>query len=461
MTKISLAKLVGAFIVSLVLVTPLRAQDSMQSLSSATETKDTLQLTLDQALEIALSENLTVKVADMEIKKSEYAKKGSYGALFPQIDFSFNYQRAIKKQTMYMGDQSFQVGRANTWSTGFSAAMPLVNVSLWKSLQITGMNVELAVEKAKSSREDLIDQVQQAFYTALLANDSYDVYKENYANVERNYNEVKLKYENDRTSKYELITAEVNLQNAETAVYDSQNAIVLAEWKLKALLGLDLQIPVKCLGNLIDYKDVVAEYVDPNASIENNSSIKQLEIQERILEKTYKMQVAKYYPSLSLSLNYQWMAMAENFKFSTYQWSPYSTGAIGISIPIFSGGQRYHDVKQAKTQMNQLALQKEDAIRNLEVGVKQTVNSMETCLKQYNAASKSMEGAELGYEIALKRYEVGSGTLLELQNSQLALLSSKLSLNQAIYNYMTAKSALEKILGSNLSKIEKMTGAAN
>ncbi|MDO4736809.1 MAG: TolC family protein, partial [Bacteroidia bacterium] len=107
------------------------------------------------------------------------------------------------------------------------------------------------------------------------------------------------------------------------------------------------------------------------------------------------------------------------------------------------------------------ALQKEDAIRNLEVGVKQTVNSMETCLKQYNAASKSMEGAELGYEIALKRYEVGSGTLLELQNSQLALLSSKLSLNQAIYNYMTAKSALEKILGSNLSKIEKMTGAAN
>lgn len=447
MTKIKLAKLVGAFIVTLVLAAPLRAQD-------------TLQLTLDQALEIALSENLTVKVADMEIKKSEYAKKGSYGALFPQIDFSFNYQRAIKKQTMYMGDQSFQVGRANTWSTGFSAAMPLVNVSLWKSLQITGMNVELAVEKAKSSREDLIDQVQQAFYTALLANDSYDVYKENYANVERNYNEVKHKYENDRTSKYELITAEVNLQNAETAVYDSQNAIVLAEWKLKALLGVDLQIPVKCLGNLIDYKDVVAEYVDPNASIENNSSIKQLEIQERILEKTYKMQVAKYYPSLSLSLNYQWMAMAENFKFSTYQWSPYSTGAIGISIPIFSGGQRYHDVKQAKTQMNQLALQKEDAIRNLEVGVKQTVNSMETCLKQYNAASKSMEGAELGYEIALKRYEVGSGTLLELQNSQLALLSSKLSLNQAIYNYMTAKSALEKILGSNLSRIEKMAGAA-
>jgi outer membrane protein TolC len=442
MTRIKLVKLVVALVGAIVLATPLRAQD-------------TLQLTLDKALEIALSESLTLKVADMEIKKSEYAKKGTYSALFPQIDFSFNYQRAIKKQTMYMGDQSFQIGRNNTWSTGFSAAMPLVNVSLWKSLQITGMNVELAIEKAKSSKEDLIDQVQQAFYTALLAKDSYNVYKENYDNAVRNYEEVKSKYANERTSKFEVIRSEVTMQNAETSVYDSQNSIILAEWKLKALLGIDLQIPIVCLGNLIDYKETLAEYVDPNASIENNSTIKQLEIQERILEKTYKMQIAKYYPTLYLSLNYQWMAMSENFKFSQYIWSPYSTGAIGITIPIFSGGKRYHDVKQAKVQMEQLALQKEDAIRNLEVGVKQAVNSMETCLKQYNAANKSLEGAQLGYEIALKRYEIGSGTLLELQDSQLALLRSKLTLNQAIYSYMMAKSSLEKVLGTSLSKMEK------
>ncbi|MBR6540375.1 MAG: TolC family protein [Bacteroidales bacterium] len=442
MTRIKLVKLVVALVGAIVLATPLRAQD-------------TLQLTLDKALEIALSESLTLKVADMEIKKSEYAKKGTYSALFPQIDFSFNYQRSIKKQTMYMGDQSFQIGRNNTWSTGFSAAMPLVNVSLWKSLQITGMNVELAIEKAKSSKEDLIDQVQQAFYTALLAKDSYNVYKENYDNAVRNYEEVKSKYANDRTSKFEVIRSEVTMQNAETSVYDSQNSIILAEWKLKALLGIDLQIPIVCLGNLIDYKETLAEYVDPNASIENNSTIKQLEIQERILEKTYKMQIAKYYPTLNLSLNYQWMAMSENFKFSQYIWSPYSTGAIGITIPIFSGGKRYHDVKQAKVQMEQLALQKEDVIRNLEVGVKQAVNSMETCLKQYNAANKSLEGAQLGYEIALKRYEIGSGTLLELQDSQLVLLRSKLTLNQAIYSYMMAKSSLEKVLGTGLSKMEK------
>ena len=66
------------------------------------EPSDTTFLTLDQALEIALSENVAVKVADKEIERSGYAKKGTYAALFPQINASGSFQRTIKKQIMYM-----------------------------------------------------------------------------------------------------------------------------------------------------------------------------------------------------------------------------------------------------------------------------------------------------------------------------------------------------------------------
>ena len=55
-------------------------------------------LTLEQALEIALSDNVAVKVADKEIERAEYAKKGTYAALFPQIDASASFQRTIEKQ---------------------------------------------------------------------------------------------------------------------------------------------------------------------------------------------------------------------------------------------------------------------------------------------------------------------------------------------------------------------------
>jgi outer membrane protein len=63
---------------------------------------EVLSLNLDQAVEFALSESPTVKVANKEIEKKKYAKKGAYAALFPQVDFGADYSRTLKKQVMYM-----------------------------------------------------------------------------------------------------------------------------------------------------------------------------------------------------------------------------------------------------------------------------------------------------------------------------------------------------------------------
>jgi outer membrane protein TolC len=425
--------------------------------SSSVWAQDTLHLTLDDALKVAMGENISVKVADKEVKRTEYARKGTYASLFPQVDFSGAYQRAIKKQKMHMNmggqEMDIEVGVSNTWSTGFSAAMPLVNVQLWKAIQITGMDVELAVEKAKGSRQDLIDQVQQSFYGVLLAKELYSVYKENYDNAKDNYNDVKAKYDAGLASKFEFLSAEVAMQNAEPNVFDAQNGIVLANWKLKAVLGIDLDQNIECTGSLSDYEGTVAGVASyENVSVENNSTLKQLNIQEEMLQKNYEMQLAKYYPTLAAQLSYNWVAMSENFKFSEYKWNPYSTGALALSIPIFAGGQKQNQLRQTRIQQEQLALQKEDAIRQLEVSVKQVLNSLETSLKQYEAAQKTIEGAQAGYEIAKKRYDVGSGTLLELQDAQLGLLQARLNVNQSVYTYMILKSSLDKILGVNQIK---------
>ena len=73
---------------------------SAQGNGNEVGTTDTLLLTLDDALRIAASDNYTVQIADKEIVNQNYAKKGAYAALFPQVDFSFNYDRSIKKRTM-------------------------------------------------------------------------------------------------------------------------------------------------------------------------------------------------------------------------------------------------------------------------------------------------------------------------------------------------------------------------
>ena len=97
---------------------------------SAGAQEKTVKLTLEDALKIALSENVSVKVADMEIERSEYAKKGTYSSLFPQINASGSYQRTIKKQVMYMGggdDEEGGGGMAGMFASIFDPIYYYIN----------------------------------------------------------------------------------------------------------------------------------------------------------------------------------------------------------------------------------------------------------------------------------------------------------------------------------------------
>lgn len=415
--------------------------------------QETLSLTLNQALEVALSENPTIRIADQEITKQGYAQKGTYAALFPQIDLVGSYQRTIEKQTMYMDVEGMsgglKVGRDNNWSGGLSASMPLISVPLWKSLKISAYDVEMSVEKARSSRIELIDQVQRAFYSVLLANDAHGVYKQAYDNAVYNHKEIKQKYEQGLAAEYDLIRANVNVKNAEPNMYDAENSLILARWQLKALLGLDLNSEIECIGTLSDYEEnLIPDFVSINTDLMDNSDLKQLDIQREQLEKMKQMQVAQYYPSLNMQFNYQWNSMNNDFRIGHYRWDPYSILGVNLTIPIFSGGKRYSDVKQTKIAISQLRDQRLDAERNLRLGVKQYTDQMNTCIKQYSAASAGVTEAEKSYVITMKRYETGEGTLLEINDAQLSLTQAQLNLNQSIYNYLVAKSSLEKTLGA-------------
>lgn len=420
---------------------------AMAQESAATDNSGPLTLTLEQALEIALSENPTVKIADQTIEAKKYAKRGAYASLWPEISASATYQRYIKKQTMHIMDQSMKVGTSNNYSGGFSASIPVVNAQLWKSLKISAMDVELAVEQARGSRIDMVEQVSKAFYQVLLAKDSYTVYKRVYDNAVENHKIVTKKYDVGTVSEYDFIRSKVTVSNAEPDVLNAENSIVVALWQLKALLGLDLATDIDCAGTLADYEEMMSAQFDAEFDLENNSTMKQLDIQERQLEKTIELRRAANLPTLSLSAAYNFTAMEETFKFSQYTWNPYSYAALSLNIPIFSGGKRRADVKQAKINLNTLQLQRENTERQLRTAIMQYISSMQTNLKQYNASAENISQAKRGYEIAVKRYDVGGGTLVDVDNSQLAYTQAELSRSTAIYNYLVNHVSLEKIYG--------------
>ena len=422
-------------------VVPAMAQET------AGATQSTLMLTLDDALKIALSESLTVQIADQTIEAKKYAKKGTYAALWPEISASASYQRYIAKPSFHIMGQTVKMGTTNTMTGGFSAAMSLINAQLWKSLKLSAMDVELAVEQARSSRIDMIEQVSKAFYQVLLAKDSYEVYKRVYDNAVTNHKIVEKRYSVGQVSEYDFIQSQVSVANAEPNVFSAENSIMLALWQLKALLGLDLERPIDCVGTLASYEDSLTSQIDTQNSLINNSTMKQLDIQERMLMQNLKIQRAANLPSLAGTINYQWTAMDETMKISNFKWMGSSTAAFSLNVPIFSGGKRRAAINQSKIDITKLQLQREDTERQLRTAAMSYYSNMQTSLKQYHALSQTISQAKRGYEIAVKRYEVGSGTLVEIDNSQLAYTQAELSRSNAIYNYLINQVSLEKLSG--------------
>ena len=428
---------------------PLLAQ-AQDSLSMNT---GILQLTLDQALEIALSESNTIKIADMTVEKSGYAKKGSYAALYPNVNINGSYQRTLLKQVMVMempnpitGETQtaeIKMGRDNNISTSATASMPLVNASLWESLKLSGMDVEMAVEQARSSKIAMVKQVKQAFYAVLLAQESYNVMSQVYENAQKNFEKTDQRYNVGKASEVERLRAQVTMLNAEPNVSSAENAVLLATWQLKAVMGIDLDTEVEVVGNLNDYTEMMLTPYASEDDLSGNSSLLQLDIQDRMLESTLRMQKRQYIPTLAASINYNYSAMGDD----ELRWFPSSTAALSLSIPVFDGLQKHYAIKQTKVTRNMLALQREDTERNLRIAIRNFNDQMALCVKNYEAANATVGIAQKSYDISEKMFEVGKATQVELNDAQVSLMQAQLTQAQAVYNFMVTKASLDELIG--------------
>jgi outer membrane protein TolC len=154
----------------------------------------------------------------------------------------------------------------------------------------------------------------------------------------------------------ELLRARTTVENSIPNVYNAESSVILALWQLKAVLGVDLDMNIDIAGELSDYATQMFYDIHQHDSVSlaNNTTMKQLAIQAEQLATNIKIQKFASIPSLAATFNYSYMSMANDVAFKEFPWIPYSTAAISLNIPIFAGGKRYHAVRQAKNQYEQV-----------------------------------------------------------------------------------------------------------
>ena len=416
---------------------------------SAQEGTATMHLKLDKAIELALSDNPTMKVAEKEIELKEVSKTEAWQNLLPSVtlDGAISYNIRVAEIKTSMGTFKMGMDDSNTWNAALQVALPLYAPAVYETMKLTKNDLELAVEKSRGSKIDLINQVTKAYYQLMLAQDSYDVLNENYKLAETNFNIVNAMYEQGRVSEYDKISAEVQKNSAWPSVVSGKNAVEIAKLQLKVLMGITADVDIVIDDNLKNHETEMTDVAKCEIDLANNSTLRQIDMQGELLGKQRKLLKTSYLPTLALVGTYQYQSVSNtNWEFYHYNWSNASSLALSLSIPIYKASNQTK-LKSNQIQQFQLAETRINTERMLNMQAQSYIDNMTKSAEQLQSNKTAVELAEKGLEISQKRYDVGKGTILELTNSQVSLTNVKLSYNNTIYDYLVAKSELNTVLG--------------
>ncbi len=421
-----------------------------------------MRLTLDEAVELALSENPTIKIADLEVRRYDYVRRETWGNWIPQISVGGTYTRSIVKQEMAKG---LSFGADNTLTATGDATWAFFAPQIFRTLKLNRTQMEAAVETARGSRITLVADVKKAFFNILLAEQSLDVLRQSEANIRRTVEDTELRYRNGLASEYDLLTAQVQLSGLKPQILQTENSIKLAKLQLKMYLSIPENVEIEAAGALDDQRDrVLTGAEDLSADLTNNSDLRSLDFQRELLRRQLRVSNAGRWPTVAAFFNATYtgndldMSRLGNFtgggsqeaapgSGSKFWWQHPVSAGLRVSIPLFSGLTKMYQSRQLKNRIAQLDMQRDYTEQQLDVQMRSAINDLLTARETMYAQELTVQQAAKAYDIADTRYRAGAGTILELNTSQVNMVQAQLSYSQAIYDYLTAKAEYDRIAG--------------
>ncbi|NWF89754.1 MAG: TolC family protein [Ignavibacteriaceae bacterium] len=420
---------------------------------------DTLRLTINQAIAIALEKSWDIQIANKDIEKAEEQISEAYANAFPRLEFSGRYIRNIKSPVLFIPpnnpfnptDQTMtiELGSKNSYDLGFSVSQVIYNQKVNTAIQIANEYSEYSKFGEKSTRQQIINSVKKAFYNVLLMQELLVVSKQNYNVAKANLENVAALYKQGVVSEYDFLRSEVQVANVQPYVIQTENGLELSKNYLKNLLALDLNQPIKLIGEF-SFEELSSESVEQlsTEAVNNNPLINQLKVQASLLEKNITIQQSDYFPTLAFFGAYQFQAQDNTFKFKEYNWAKTFYVGLQLSYTLFDGFSRSARIEQAVIDKQKVDLSRMKLEEGLKIQILQAKMKMEEAKKRIGAQEKSLLQAEKALKIAQSRYKNGVGTQLELIDTQAALTTAKTNYAQAIYDYLISKADWEYAVSS-------------
>ena len=404
--------------------------------------------TLQNCIQYAIQHNPDIQNAKINQDITETIIKSKLADWYPQVNFNYNLQHNFKLPTLNFNGNIVHTGTQNTSGADFGVTQNIFNRDVLLASR-TSKDVRLAAsQNTKEQKINLAVEVSKAFYDIILTVQQLKVIEEDIVRTNQSLKDAYYQYQAGIVDKTDYKRATIALNNAKAQQKSGEESLKAKNAALKALMGypdtrlLDLSYDTTQMEREI-YFDTT-QIVDYNNRIE----IQQLETQKKLQE--YNLQYYKwsFLPDVSAFGNYNLNFLNNQFSKLYAQSYPNSYAGITLSIPIFQGGKRLQQIKQAQYQIVQASNDIRSYENTVNTQYENALASYKSNLYNYLSLKENLSLASEVYDVIQLQYRSGVKAYLDVITAESDLRTAQINYYNALYQLLSSKIDVAQALGT-------------
>ncbi|WP_182186141.1 TolC family protein [Pectinatus frisingensis] len=390
-------------------------------------------LSIDQAVQMALQNNLDIKIASQKENQAQAELNGTKA--------KYGFTITLGNTTTVSNGADAHYERDN--NTSVSATYPLYTAG---KKQLNTAIKEQSMTQSTLNTQRTIENIKydtvKAYYDILEAQQNIDVDQESVNNYDKHLTNVQQLYSAGSVPKSDLLRSEVALSNAKQDLIKARNSYDISVITFKNIIKMNRDEPLQLTDT---FRYIPFDYQMPyclSYAADNRKDLTEAKLDYEIAQKNVELAKADYKPTVDASVSSNW----DKQVLPSDMDHDYTIG-VSASWNVFDNGLTKANVNAAEAELNQAQLTLQQKNDSIDLEVRQAYLNMQEAEKRFNSTQTAVAQAEEDFFIAQEKYRVGAGTTLDVTDAQLALSTARLNYISAQYDYARYKAELENTMG--------------
>jgi len=406
-------------------------------------------LTLDKAVELALSNHPSLRVASGTQAINEALVGQAQAGFYPQVQGTIaKTLRTTNSTSQFSGSATSGGRQTNGITTGFNQSSVTLNQLLYdfgtikSQVETAQFNLKAANSDAETVVQLVVVNVQQAYFGLQQTQRLVTVNEEAITQFQKHLDLAKGRFKAGIAPKIDVTTAEVDLSNAQLNLITAKNNALVARVTLNNAMGIQTTSPyrVQDPGQAEPYQVSLDEAVA--RAMQLRPEMISQRAQERAAEAAIKAAQGNFFPTVTSSATYTYSGIEFPL---VYNWNVNGT----VNVPIFSGFLTKQQVAQARANLLKTKATGDVLRQTILLEVSQALLNLEAARERLKLTAVTVDQAKERLALVEGRYKAGLSNAVEVTDAEVVLVNALANDVVAMSTYQAAKAQLDRAMGIN------------